>query len=292
MSDALKYKLHIEKRPLSPAFVICMLLALVLCMAAAPAWKHSLDTRGIQWKSQSSFYSSLGRAYAAHRHAGEYDICFLGSSITGRIPGVESGFNRWANLGIDASSAEEGVRLMLAGITPVAPYVVLETDTLFLHMKPVSKKPEEDFGDSVLYRLPCFNPMMRLSTLLWTDLRHQRFDVQDSEPYQLRPLAENAPVSRPSSWNERDEQVLQDLKRLQAEKGVKLLPVLFPNKHRKSDSWRKEKMRYLAQCLGVPYLDLNEQIDPAEPIVFSDDVHMCCQYALRVAATIYRELHR
>lgn len=292
MSDALKYKLHIEKRPLPPAFIICMLLALVLCMAAAPAWKHSLDARGIQWKSQSSFYSSLGRAHAAHQHVGAYDTCFLGSSITGRIPGVESGFNRWANLGIDASSAEEGVRLMLAGITPVTPYVVLEADTLFLHMKPVSKKPEEDFGDSVLYRLPCFNPMMRLSTLLWTDLRHQRFDAQDSEPYQLRPLAENAPVSRPDSWDERDERVLQDLKRLQEEKGVKLLPVFFPNKSRKSDSWRKDKMRYLAQSLGVPYLDLNEQIDSAEPIAFSDDVHMYCQYALRVAATIYRELHR
>lgn len=293
MGDALKYKLEIEKRPLSKVFVACMLVAACCCAAGIYGWKNGLDARGIQWKSHSSFYSSLGRAQAAHAHAGEYDTTFLGSSITGRIPGVESGFNQWANLGVDASSAVEGINLMLAGVTPVTPYVVIEADRLFSNLPPVSKNPEKDFGEIALCHLPFFTPLYRASTLLWTELRHETFDVSAQQPYELKPLppVESA-AERPKSWTASDESVLQSMVRLQKEKGVKLSLVAFPTRSRKTSAYQLVKMRYAAAVLGVPYYDLNAQIPQEEPIEFSDPVHIRCKYALRVAATLYGLVHR
>lgn len=292
MGDALKYKLEIEKRPLSGVFVVCMLVAACCCAAGIYGWKHSLDSRGIQWKSHSSFYSSLGRAQAAHAHAGEYDTTFLGSSITGRIPGLESGFSQWADLGVDASSAVEGINLMLTGVTPVTPYVVIESDVLFHNIPPVSKNPEKDFGESPLRHLPFFTPLYRASTLLWTELRHETFDVSAMQPYELKPLpATESPMARPKSWSASDERVLQSLARLQKEKGVKVTLVAFPTKSRKTNTHYLGKTRYAAAVLGVPYYDLNAQIPQEETIEFSDDVHMRCKYALRVAATLYKLVH-
>lgn len=292
MGDALKYKLEIEKRPLPKVFVTCLLFSFCCCASLICGWKHNLDARGVQWKSQSSFYSSLGRAQAAHCHVGEYDTSFLGSSITGRIPGVESGFTSWANLGIDASSAVEGINLMLAGVTPATPYVVIETNQLFSGLPPVSKKPEKDFGDSPLYLLPCFTPLYRASTLLWTELRHETFSVDAAQPYSLAPLPtiERTPV-RPQFWADDDARIMQALARLQKEKGVRVCLVVFPNRQRETNKYQLEKICYLAASLGVPYYDLNAQIAKDEPIEFSDAVHMRCKYALRVAATIYKILH-
>lgn len=294
MGDALKYKLEIEKRPLHKAFVVCMLIAVCGCAALTYGWKHSLDARGVQWKSQSSFYSSLGRAQAAHSHEGEYDTTFLGSSITGRIPGVESGFKRWANLGVDASSAVEGIDLMLEGVTPTTPYVVIETDRLFNNIPPVSKNPKKDFGDSPLYCLPFFTPLYRASTLFWTELRHETFSVDVAKPYDLVPSSDRGRGKtelRPRSWSDSDERIMHAVARLQKEKGVMVCLVSFPNKQRETARWQLEKIRYMAATLGVPYYDLNAQIAKDEPIEFSDEVHMRCKYALRMAATIYKALH-
>lgn len=293
MGDALKYKLEIEKRPLHKAFVVCMLIAVCGCAALTYGWKYSLDARGVQWKSQSSFYSSLGRAQAAHRHVGEYDTTFLGSSITGRIPGVESGFYQWANLGIDASSAVEGINLMLSGITPPSPYVVIEGNQLFANLPPVSKNPEKDFGESVLFDVPFFTPLYRVSTLLWTELRHETFPVDGVKPYCLAPLPEmTEKPARPASWSDSNERVMQAVARLQREKGVKACLVSFPNRGRQTEAYKAEKLRYMAASLGIPYYDMNAQIAKDEPIEFSDIVHMRCKYALRVAATMYKELHK
>lgn len=295
MGDALKYKLEIEKRPLPKAFVVCMLVAFLGCAAAICGWKYSLDVRGIQWKSQSSQYSSLGRAQAAMRHLGEYDMIFLGSSITGRIPGVESGYNRWADLGIDGSSAEEGIALVLNNIMPSVPYAVIETDSLFLHRPFISPNPEKDFGDRWVNRFIMFSPLYRFSSLLWTELRHETFNADDAAPYACAlPVAGKADraYEKPRSWNDKDQALLEMLCRLKTEKGMRLMLVNYPNAARKIWGGVGEKSHYVAQVLDVPFLDLNESMDKDIHIEFSDGIHMKCKYALRVAATLYQIMHQ
>ncbi len=107
------YKLVVERKELSRSFLVSVFVTFLLCMVAVAVWKYSLDKRGIQWKSHSSYYSSKGRIFAANESKNRIDTVFLGSSITGRIPGVESGNAGWAEFGIDASSAREGLELML-----------------------------------------------------------------------------------------------------------------------------------------------------------------------------------
>lgn len=293
MGDAVQDKPQIEKRPLSATFIACMLAAFCCWAAGTYGWKHSLDARGVQWKSQSAFYSSLGRAQAAHLCAGSYDTAFLGSSYTGRIPGVESGFNRWANLGVEASSAVEGINLMLAGVTPAPPHVIVEADRLFEHLPPVSRHPEQDFGAGPLHCLPCFTPLYRASTLLWSELRHETFPTSATQPYELNPLPPaGEPAARPATWTAADERVLQAMQRLQREKGVQLCLAALPTRSRQTSRIRLEKMHYAAAALGVPCYDMNALIPRAEKIEFTLDGHMYCKYALRVAATLYGLVHR
>ena len=55
------YKLVVERKELSRSFLVSVFVTFLLCMVVVAAWKYSLDKRGIQWKSHSSYYSSKGR---------------------------------------------------------------------------------------------------------------------------------------------------------------------------------------------------------------------------------------
>ena len=284
------YKLVVERKELSRSFLVSVFVTFLLCMVAVAVWKYSLDKRGIQWKSHSSYYSSKGRIFAANESKNRIDTVFLGSSITGRIPGVESGNAGWANLGIDASSAREGLELMLKGLLPPAEYVVVEMDRVFADQMFVYKNPEHDLRQNGSW-CPLFNPLFRASTLLYTELRNEHFNVQNTEGWALLPMP---PVISPleTKWSEKDAALLQQLKAVQEKFGSRLVLVLFPVKSRISPAAMRWKVARFAKELNVPWLDFNAQIPPEEEIRFSDAVHMQSNFAMRAAATIRREAER
>lgn len=290
MSKTVDYRLVIERKEISRSLMVSVLVTFLLCTAGVAAWKSSLDARSIQWKSHSSYYSSKGRIFAAKEWGNPGGLVFLGSSITGRIPGVESGHEEWANLGIDASSAREGLELMLKGVLPHAGYVVVEMDTVFADIPPVYKDPERDLRQSLSW-CPVFNPLCRASSLLYTELRNERFDVRDMKEWHLLPLTA-AFAEEKENWSARDVDLLQQLKAVQEKFGCRLVLVLFPRKDRVSPASMQRKVASFAKELNVPWLDLNAQILPDEEIRFSDSVHMQSRYALRAAATIRREAER
>ena len=76
------------------------------------------------------------------------------------------------------------------------------------------------------------------------------------------------------------------------EKAVRFCIAVFPNKARRTGAEMLRKTAHVASELGVPYYDLNAQIPAGEKIEFSDGIHMECQYAIRVAATLYEQMHR
>jgi hypothetical protein len=100
--------------------------ALLLCFAAQHLALRSSGGRFT--KSESNFFSSVGRIQAGT--AGSPDVMLLGSSITGRLPDRAQGFAGFANMGCDGGSAVDALRAMDRGILPVAPLLVIETNTL------------------------------------------------------------------------------------------------------------------------------------------------------------------
>ena len=71
------YKLVVERKELSRSFLVSVFVTFLLCMVAVAVWKYSLDKRGIQWKSHSSYYSSKGRIFAANESKNRIDTVFL-----------------------------------------------------------------------------------------------------------------------------------------------------------------------------------------------------------------------
>ncbi|WP_289024693.1 hypothetical protein [uncultured Akkermansia sp.] len=75
------YKLVVERKELSRSFLVSVFVTFLLCMVVVAAWKYSLDKRGIQWKSHSSYYSSKGRIFAANESKNRIDTVFWGHPL-------------------------------------------------------------------------------------------------------------------------------------------------------------------------------------------------------------------
>ena len=101
-------------------------IALALCFAA----QHlALRASGGRFtKSESNFFSSLGRIQAGT--VGKPEVMLLGSSITGRLPDRAQGFAGFANMGCDGGSAVDSLRAMDRRKLPAARLLVVEANTL------------------------------------------------------------------------------------------------------------------------------------------------------------------
>lgn len=110
------------------SYLFSIVLTLALCFSLQSLALRSAGGRFT--KSESNFFSSIGRIQAGAR--GGAEVMLLGSSITGRLPDRAQGFSGVANMGCDGGSAIDALRAMDAGILPVAPVVVIEANTLQL----------------------------------------------------------------------------------------------------------------------------------------------------------------
>ncbi len=287
------YKLTIESLPLGKQRLVVMITAFLVCVLGCIAWKKSLEKRGIQWKSNSSYYSSQGRISAAADAAGKGKITFLGSSITGRIHGAESGISQYYNIGIDASSANEGIHYILAGIVPHTEYIAIEMNTLLSNLPFVNKdisgsRQTEKLTD----RLVVTNPLYRTSTLLYSELRHEKVNYTKQTTW---PLLEKTPEPQDTPAYQPSEKVTQTaalLKQLKKQTDSKIILVIYPVQGRKTSPSSSRTARFLASSLAIPLLDLNERVPSSIPIQFSDNIHMKAEEAWKAANTIYSEAQK
>lgn len=112
-------------------YTLTLTITLALCFALQSL---ALRANGGRFnKSESNFFSSIGRIQAGT--VGGPEIMVLGSSITGRLPDRAQGFPGVANMGCDGGSAVDALRAMDQGILPIAPWIIIEANTLHLALK-------------------------------------------------------------------------------------------------------------------------------------------------------------
>lgn len=290
------YKLVIEKEPLGYVRSVVIVVSFLACCIFCLSWKKYQDYREIQWKSNSSYYSSQGRISAVLKNEGKGRITFIGSSISGRIAGAESGVNKYFNLSVDGSTAKEGIDYILSGAIPKTEYLAVELNTLMRNTPFVYKdinnlKNEKEW----LELCPIADPLYRVSTLFYTELRNERLDVSGFETWPVFQKQKNHLTDSVYTPSPDEEKMLELLEKIRSESGSKLVLVAYPTPKGRAHQAKSEQERYwewLAEKLDVPFLNLNTQIPPSVRISFSDHVHIKSKDAFIAANTIYEYANR
>lgn len=272
--------LTIERKPATGGFCAALLLAAAGMVALNAGWKATQEARQLVWKSESNYFSTLARVEAAQQ-AGRKPLLFLGSSRTGRITGAESAALPWNAVGIDSSSAAEGLSLLLNGTLPAADVAAVEMNNFFEDIPPVLA----DGGQASPLRPVFTRASHRTVALIYSELRGQHADT--TPPTQRFELTSTPQGDKPQGWSAHDEARLQLLCRVQCECGVRILPLLLPCPNGQMDNGTAAKAAYAAAVLQAPLLDLNSLQQPAH-ITFTDNTHMSNDAALRAAWAVYQ----
>lgn len=249
-------------------------------------------------KSESNFYSSLGRIQAGAQ--GKPELMILGSSITGRLPDRAQGFPSVANMGCDGGSAVDALRAMDEGILPSAPLLVIEANTLQLALK---EEPTE-IGQAM--RAPWFKVGLRVAALsayarpaafFYSNLLARRigdFSVGGSEAdLGVESLPREVTNSTQVTVTDREEELIDEvaaiIKRLQARGSRAVLVWLPPARgdHSAPPLWILE----LARRCGSPYWDLGQEA-ASGTVTLTDGVHMAAPSATRTMVSLMKMMHR
>lgn len=154
-------------------YVLPFLITLALCFTAQSLALRAVGGRTA--KSESNFFSSIGRIQAGT--VGRPEIMVLGSSITGRLPDRAQGFPGVANMGCDGGSAVDALRAMDQGILPIAPWIVIEANTLQLALKSepteISKAMRGQWFRAGM-KFPCLSSYARPSAFFYSKLLAKR----------------------------------------------------------------------------------------------------------------------
>jgi len=270
-------------------YPLILAITLVMCFAA-----QSLALRlsgGRTAKSESNFFSSIGRIQAGT--VGKPEVMVLGSSITGRLPDRANGLTGWANMGCDGGSAVDALRAMDEGILPNAPLLVIEANTLQLALE---TKPTE-IGQAM--RKPWFKVGMRWSGLsayarpaafFYSKLLERRiggFDLPAGEDLGVTsgPMMVGAPPHAGLTTRQLEliHEVRAILERLKA-KGSKAVIVWLPPARPDNSPPAPWILEMARQC-GIPYWDLGQHAAPGT-VTLTDGVHMAAPSAARTMGSM------
>lgn len=278
-----------SKIPPRVRYLPLLLLTLATCFAAQSFALRSVGGRTA--KSESNFFSSLGRIQAGAQ--GKAEVMVLGSSITGRLPDRAQGYAAWANMGCDGGSAVDVLRAMDQGILPNAPWLVIEANTLQLAL---SERPTEI---GVAMRQPWFRVGMampslsayaRPSAFFYSKLMERRTGgfgtrtVEDlgvtSQPELVKPQPERTLTARQLDVITEVRGILSRLKAKDSKAVIVWLPPARGD-HSPPVPWILEMAR---QC-GVSYWDLGQQAAPGT-VTLTDGVHMAAPSAARTMMSL------
>ncbi len=243
-------------------------------------------------KSESNFFSSLGRIQAGAR--GTPQVMVLGSSITGRLPDRSRGYAGWANMGCDGGSAVDVLRAMDEGSLPTAPQLVIEANTL--HMALNAKTTE--IGASmrqpwfrVGLHVPCLAAYARPAAFFYSKLLTKRIGDFDSHGLHedLKVSSKPELVTKPPSYQftSAQESLINEitaiLQRLQRKGTVATIVWLPPA--RRDGSEPPDWILELARRSGARYWDLGQQANP-DDIILTDGVHMAAPSAVKTMESL------
>jgi hypothetical protein len=235
-------------------------------------------TGGRTTKSESNYFSSVARLQSGIR--GTPRVMLLGSSITGRLPDRNRGFEGVGNLGCDGGSAAEILRAMDKGSIPRAPQIIVEGNTLYravgagkTELAAAIDKPWFRRGVDV----PNLSAAGRPSAVTYTLLMERKMGSADAAsatalPTITRPapvLGEKPEVS--DAENALLEELTGILGRLTAV-GTKVTIVMLPP-GAQAGTPNRVLPEELARRSGLPFWDLAAAIPP-DSVRFTDGVHM------------------
>jgi hypothetical protein len=247
-------------------------------------------------KSESNYFSSVGRIQAAASQ--ESTLLLLGSSITGRLPDRANGFTGFANMGCDGGSAVDALRAMDAGLLPVAPVLVVETNTLHLALQGGPSEVGRAIRSSwfqVGTRAPLLSAYARPSAFAYSALLARKiggFGDPDSgpdlgvnsEPIRLDLPAEGVVDPKSEALAAELVPLLQRLR----EKGCRIVFVDLPPAG-PARSAPEPWLHAIIAAGGCEWWNLGGQADPAA-IVLTDGVHMAAPSAAATARSLAKAL--
>lgn len=275
-------------------YISYLVLTLAACFAAQTFALRAVGGRTA--KSESNYFSSLGRIQAGA--GGAPGVMLLGSSITGRLPDRAQGFGAFANMGCDGGSAVDALRAMDRNLLPMAPVLVIESNTLLRALDPkpseVGLAMDRPWFQAGL-RVPAISAYARPSAFFYSILLARKIGgfgdsgsgdglKVDSRPRQLTA----PPAGEPAAA----ERVLIDelvplVKRLR-ERGCRPVFVWLPpgrDKGSAPPAW----LAALVVETGSEWWDLGTEADPAL-VELTDGVHMAAPSAARTVTSLQQGL--
>lgn len=252
--------------------------------------------RGGSAKTESNYFSTISRFQSAVAPGAE--IALVGSSISGRLPGRESGNDDVANLGSDGGSSLDGLTLLEEKVVGSPKWIVLETNTLFGGR--MTEMPAVSGTRGLWFRIGGVMPLLGASArptgMMYGNLLGRNWrGTEKAFPLQHIPSAIPEATLRDEDLTTQDRQRIDRLgsSLLRVMKsGARILMVRYPAgilKPRQVDEMNTV-IALLHQRTGVPYLDLDSQI-PRSELIFSDSVHLGPESAARVLTTLRRAIN-
>lgn len=253
--------------------------------------------RGGSAKTESNYFSTISRFQGAVAPGAE--VAVVGSSISGRLPGRESGNDDVANLGSDGGTPLDGLSLLEEGLVGNPRWIVLETNTLFSSGR-IVEMPAVSGSRGLWFKIggtmPLLGASARPTGMIYGNLLGRNWrGTEKPFPLQHIPSAIPEATLRNEDLTTLEKQRIDrlGLSLLRAMKsGTRILMVRYPAgilKPRQVDEMNTV-VALLHQRTGVPYLDLNSQI-PRSELIFSDSVHLGPESAARVLTTLRRAIN-
>jgi hypothetical protein len=236
-------------------------------------------TGGRTTKSESNYFSSLARLQSGSRAAPR--VMLLGSSITGRLPDRNRGFEGVANLGCDGGSAVEVLRAMDAGRIPRPPAMIIEGNTLYRAVgaeetELAAAMRQRSFRTGV--EIPNLGAGGRPSAVAYTLLMERkmgRVDPAAIEPLPVSSRPASLVEARAKEFSKAEDALLEELKgilqRLTAAGSKVTIVVLPPGAD--ATSAQRTLPAELARRSGLPFWDFAGAI-PRGAVHYTDGVHM------------------
>lgn len=279
-----------EKEKRNHTFCLYVIVSISLCalLQGLAYYQWNCGTG----KSESNYFSTFGRFQAAAR--GRNEICVVGSSISGRLPGREVGNEQVGNLGSDGGSPFDGISLLAEGVIPIPKFLVVEMNTLYNSLEiPESStvKGSRGIWFKTGTRFPLLSASARPTAMVYAKLLNRDRIINAPIFAQV-----DSPTTYANDYKldftftqvERDrlEQTLQKLTFLK-QKGCHIILITMPaGVIQERDRQRMEASIYLySQELQLPHLDLEKKI-PRHLLHFTDSVHLGPESAERILATI------
>lgn len=270
--------------------ILTLVLTLAACFVLQAIALRAVGGRTT--KSESNYFSSLGRIQAGTR--GDVQMMLLGSSITGRLPDKTNGFTGVANMGCDGGSAVDALRAMDRGQLPVAPILVIESNTLHRALDPVPsevgaamKSPWFQAG----LRVPAISAYARPAGFAYSALLARKiggFGLPDGGPdleVTTRPASLEPTTTSEVQGPEKAlvPEIVDMVRRLQS-KGCRTVFVWLPP-GREDDAKPPSWILQIARESGSEWWDLGNDTDKAL-IELTDGVHMSATSAARTVRSL------